>query len=524
MMVSHEERDVVIVGSGAAGSLLAAQLAEAGKRVIILEAGPERKLSGLVSSGLHSRKLKWSGSPVEESGNKPIGNNFNSGFGTGGSALHHFGVWPRLHEEDFQMQSRFGRGLDWPMVYDDLRPYYDRIQASLGISGDAKAEVWRPEGEDYPMGPVPLLAQGEVIARGFEKLGRKTAPLPLAVTTEEFRGRDACIWDGWCDAGCPIGALANPLVTTLSDALKLDVTIQHNATVRKILTNDKGDKATGVIYNDAKGQPIFQPAKLVILAAFAVQTPRLMLLSANAQHPGGLGNKNGLVGKYIMTHSAGIIYGLFDEETQCYLGVTGGQLINQDQYDHKDQRTKGFGSYQWMIAQATKPNDLLGFAGSNPALFGDALTNFMKKATAGFATMTACVEDLPIKENHVRLSQKTDHLGLPVAHAHHDAHPDSFALWQGCLEDGKGVFKAAGATDVWTGPNAAMHIMGGTIMGDRPESSVTNAFGKSHEIDNLFIAGPGLFPTSGGVNPTYTIHALSLRAADYIQNNWAGLV
>lgn len=519
MTVNQDQTDVVIVGSGAAGSLLAAQLTEAGKRVIILEAGPERKLSSLISSGLHARKLKWSGSPVVESGNKPIG----SGFGTGGSALHHFGVWPRLHAEDFQMKSQFGRGLDWPMTYDDLRPYYDRIQVAMGISGDAEAEIWRPAGDPYPMGPVPLLSQGEAIARGFEKLGRKTAPLPLAVNSEAYLGRDACIWDGWCDAGCPIGALANPLVTTLPDALKQGALIIHNATVTKVLTDDKGGKAIGVRYIDGVGQENFQPAKLVILAAFAVQTPRLMLLSANAKHPEGLANRNGLVGKYLMTHSAGILYGLFDEDTQCYLGVTGGQLINQDHYDHKDQRTKGFGSYQWMIAQATKPNDLLGFAGSNPALFGDALTTFMKKATAGFATMTACIEDLPMRENHIRLSQTRDTHGLPIAHAHHDAHPDSYALWQDSLDDGKAVFAAARATDVWTGPNAAMHIMGGTVMGEDAETSVTNSYGQSHEIDNLFIAGPGLFPTSGGINPTYSVHALSLRTADYIQTNWSSL-
>ncbi|WP_417624836.1 GMC family oxidoreductase [Paremcibacter congregatus] len=520
----HPEYDVVIVGSGAAGSLLAAQLAESGKKTLILEAGPERQLADLVSSGLDGRKLKWGGAPVEESGTKPVGNNFNSGYGAGGSALHHYAVWPRLHAEDFTMKSRHDRGLDWPISYDDLMPWYDRIQDGFGISGDASAEVWRPKGKPYPMDPVPTLSHGEIIARGFDKLGRKTAPLPLAINTEEYKGRDACIWDGWCDAGCPIGALANPLVTSLKDALSLGAEIRYHATVSKVLTNAKGDKTTGVIYIDHNGQQIHQPAKLVILAAFAIQTPRLMLLSANDKHPNGIANRNGLVGNYLMSHTAGLIYGLFDEDTQCYFGATGGQLLNQDHYDHKDKRDQGFGSYQWMIAQATKPNDLLGFAGSNPALFGDALTRFMKEATLGFATMTACVEDLPVRENQVRLSKATDAFGLPLAQAHHDAHPDSHALWQDSLKDGKAVFAAAGARDIWTGPPGAMHIMGGTIMGKDAASSVTDSFGKTHEIDNLFIAGPGLFPTSGGVNPTYTVHALALRTADHIRKGWAGLI
>lgn len=521
--LQHEKVDAVIVGSGAAGSLMAAKLAEAGKKVVILEAGPERKLGDLVSSGLNARRLKWAGSPVEQTGSHTVGNGFNSGFGTGGAALHHYAVWPRLHEEDFDMQSRYGKGLNWPVSYDDLRPWYDQIQKEVGLSGDAEAETWRPKGDPYPMGPVPVFGQGEVIARGFEKLGRKTAPLPLAVNTENYQGREACLWDGWCDAGCPIRALANPQTVYLPQAFRHGAEIRHRATVFRVDTSQKGDKTTGVSYYDGEGQENFQPADLVVLAAFAVQTPRLLLMSASSKHPNGLSNKNDMVGRYVMSHAAGLIFGLFDEETQCYMGATGGQLVNQDNYDRKDTRGQGFGSYQWMIAQATKPNDLLGYGGSNPALFGDKLTEFMKKATHGFATMTACVEDLPVSGNRVTLSANKDMHGLPKAHAHHDMHADSVALWQDSLADGRNVFKAAGAGEIWTGNPGAMHIMGGTVMGSDSATSVTDSFGMTHEVGNLFIAGPGLFPTSGGVNPTFTVHALALRSANHIIANWASL-
>ncbi|MFC7047586.1 GMC family oxidoreductase [Emcibacter nanhaiensis] len=521
---NQEKVDVVIVGSGAAGSLMAAKLAEAGKKVVILEAGPERKLTDLVSSGLNARRLKWAGSPVEQSGSHTVGNGFNSGFGTGGAALHHYAVWPRFHAEDFDMQSRYGKGLDWPVSYDELRPWYDRIQTEVGISGDAEQEVWRPAGDPYPMGPVPTFGQGEVIARGFDKLGRKTAPLPLAINTENYHGREACIWDGWCDAGCPIRALANPQTVYLPRAFAKGAEIRHRATVFHIDTDTKGGKATGVSYYDEQGQENFQPAELVVLAAFAVQTPRLMLMSTSDKHPHGIANKNDMVGRYLMSHAAGLVFGLFDEETQCYLGATGGQLVNQDNYDHKDKRGQGFGSYQWMIAQATKPNDLLGYGGSNPALFGNKLTDFMKKATRGFATMTACVEDLPVAENRVTLSSSKDGHGLPRAHAHHDMHPDSIALWKDSQVDGTRVFEAAGAGEIWTNnPPGAMHIMGGTIMGEDSATSVTNSFGQTHEVPNLVIAGPGLFPTSGGVNPTFTVHAVTLRSADHIIRNWSSL-
>ncbi len=519
MSAFAEKTDVVIVGSGAAGSLMAAKLSKAGKKVIILEAGPERTLNDLISSQINARRLKWSGEPVQEKGAQPIGNVFNSGYGTGGSALHHYGVWPRLHTEDFNVKSLHGRSLDWPITYDDLRPYYDKIQQEVGISGDKASEIWRPEGDDYPLPPVPIFQQSEIIAKGFKNLGKRTSPLPLALNSRDYKGRPGCLWDGWCDAGCPTKALVNPLALYLPEAKKMGARVIHDATATRILTDNSGKKAVGVKYHTKEGIEVTQMADLVILAAFAVQNPRLLLNSAD----GGLANRSGLVGSYIMSHAAATVFGLFDQETEPYMGATGGQLLNQDSYDHKDQRDSGFGSYQWMIAQAVKPNDLLGFGGSNPALFGKKLTEFMKRAAQHFGGMTGCVEDLPLRENRVTLSADKDKFGMALASVAHTAHADSLALWQAAKAEGVEIFKAADAVQVWNGPLGPMHIMGGTIMGDDGEKSVTNSYGQCHDIDNLFIAGSGLFPTSGGVNPTFTVHALSLRSSEYIVKNWSSL-
>ena len=522
--LADREFDAIVVGSGATGSAFAAKLAAAGKSVLILEAGPERTNDQLVSSTLWARRLKWNGAPVTEAGSNPVGHSFNAGYGVGGAALHHYAVWPRFHEEDFDMADRFGVGLNWPIGYDDLRPFYDEVQRDVGLSGDADAEIWRPDGEPYPLGPVPLFEQGRVIARGFRKLGKHVAPLPLAVTSDTYNGRPPCIWDGWCDAGCPIGALANPLTVYLPAARSDGAIIATESPVIRVTASDDGGRATGVVVKSPGGPEIELRAAVVVLAAFAIQNPRLLLASRSRAHPNGFGNNQGQVGKYIMSHSAALVYGLFDEDTHYYRGAFGGQLVNQDAYPKETHKADGaFGSYQWMIANAVKPNDLLGVATTRADLFGDELHEFMRRAARGFASMTGVVEGLPSADNAVTLGDGTDVNGVPLAHVTHSHDERTNALWNAALADGKRVFEAAGASEVWTGPQGAMHIMGGTIMGANKDNSVTNAYGQLHDVPNTFIAGPGLFPTSGGVNPTFTATALAARSARHLIDNWENI-
>ncbi len=514
--------DVLIVGSGAAGSLVAAKLAKAGKKVLILEGGPERGMSDLYSSQIWSRKLKWAGPPTETGGKEPLSVNFGSGWGTGGSAMHHFAVWLRLHAEDFEMKTRFGRGLDWPMSYDELRPYYDRIQKEVGISGDAEKEVWRPAGDPYPMPPLQVFAHGKIIEQGFAKLGLRTSPIPLAINSTEYNGRAACVYDGWCDAGCPIHALANPLAVYLKQARAAGVEVRHHALVGRVLTDAKGERATGVEYFDEAGQRQVQTAEVVVLAAFAFQNPRILLNSATDKHPRGLANSSDMVGRYMMGHSATNVFGLFSEDTQNYLGVNGGQLLCQENYA-KDPSKGYLSSSQWLIANALKPNDLLGIANARPDLFGNALHKFLDTASKNLGTMTFVGEKLPNADDRLVLSDKKDAHGLPLARVTHDFGPDDTQCFDAGMKQGREIFKAAGAHDVWTGGRVRMHSMGGVIMGERREASVTNSYGQTHDVANLFVAGSSLFPTSGAVNPTLTIHALTLRACEYMIDNWAGL-
>ncbi len=513
--------DVVIVGGGASGALLAARLAEAGRSVTVFEAGPRREAGDLISSQIWSRRLRWGGPPVATTGAEPIGFGFNAGWGTGGAALHHYGTWPRLHPADFSVASDHGRGRDWPIGYDDLRPYYDRIQAEVGLSGDATAEVWRPAGAAYPMPPLPPLKQGSLLAAAFAKSGIRTAPAPMAINSVEFGGRPACQYDGWCDAGCPIMALANPWALYLPRAETAGARIVSDTAVTRLLS-DRADKVSGVEYRGPDGRRAVQEARLVILCGSVVGNPALLLGSASPPHPAGVGNARGQVGRGVMTHGLIQVLGLFPEETEPHRGVVGAHLISHDAYG-KTATADAFGSRQWLIAPSIKPNDIAGLAAARMDLNGAALDAFLRRAVRHAANMIGMCEAMPDADNRVELTDTTNAWGVRGARLVHHFSDDAKRLYAAMRDEGQRIFKVGGATDVWTTPMNSAHLMGGTAMGRDASNSVTDDLGRVHGIDNLYIAGPGLFPTAGAVNPTFTVHALALRTSDHLIDERSGL-
>jgi choline dehydrogenase-like flavoprotein len=513
--------DAVIVGAGAAGNLFAAVLAEAGKSVLVLDPGPDWKSSDLYSSSIWSRRLRWGGPAVESTGANAFGAGFNTGWGTGGAALHHYGTWPRLMPSDFTMKSDFGKGLDWPIGYDDLRPYYDRIQEEVGVSGDAEAEIWRPAGAPYPLPPLTQFAQARLLAKGFHALGMKTAPSPMAILSQDYKGRPACLYDGWCDAGCPIGALANPLVTYHPRAIKAGARFVHGAHVTRLLPGKTARLAAGVEYVDAAGNTRTALADIVILAASTISNPAILLNSTGGDWSGGAGNSSGLVGQYFMTHSIASVYGFFDEEeTENYVGVTGAQATNMDHYGKTSLGGGAFGSLQWQLAPTMKPNDLLGVAMARADLFGSELTAFMERAVHHLAVMFGFGEGLPVLENRVELAERSGPGGTKTPRVVHTFAPESAKLSEKAAKLGLNIITAGGAAAPWSGPMATAHMMGGTVMGTDPRTSVTDQFGYSHDIGNLIIAGPGLFPTAGAMNPNFSNHALALRSAEHALSRW----
>jgi choline dehydrogenase-like flavoprotein len=245
-------------------------------------------------------------------------------------------------------------------------------------------------------------------------------------------------------------------------------------------------------------------ANLVIGAASPIGNSELLLRSTAARRPRGLGNHSGLVGRYMMTHAALVVYGMFREHTAPYRGISGAQLIGQDDYRHGEQA-----GYQWLIAPAMKPNDVLGVGDSRPGVAGHALTEFMRRGMHHLASMLAMAEDIPLTANRLTLAA-----GRPVV-THRQSGKTLRAVAR-LREQGLAVMRAAGARDAWSGPVGSAHIMGGTVMGESPARSVTDPFGRVHDIENLYLVGASVFPTGGAVNPTFTLHATTLRTVTHI--------
>ncbi|MFN3591807.1 MAG: GMC oxidoreductase, partial [Thermaurantiacus sp.] len=307
----------------------------------------------------------------------------------------------------------------------------------------------------------------------------------------------------------PIGALANPLVTWAPRAIAAGATLINDAMVTRV---EATASARALHWRDASGEPHVQPADLLILAGAPVQNARLLLASAD----GGLGNRSGMLGRGFATHLLVNGHALFEEETQCHLGVSAGGLASFS--DYPKRRASGApGSIAWGIAPATKPNDLLGIANTRPDLIGAALHAFVARASRHLATINAIVETIPQPDNRIALAASRDAYGMPLARIHHRAPAEAAALVDFARARAAAVLRAAGAAESWVPPLVGhAHLSGGTVMGSDPATSVADSFGRLHDVPGVMVMGAGLMPSIGAVSPTFTLLALADRAAEAV--------
>ena len=404
-----------------------------------------------------------------------------------------------------------------------VAPYYDKVAQEIGVSGDAKAEeIWRPKGEPYPMPPMKTFRNGEVWLKGFEAVGIRMVPAAVGMNSTEFKGRPACIYDGWCHVGCPIGALANPLVTYLADARKAGAEVRALSTVTRVLTNDAGNKVTGVEYYDAKKEKQVQEASVVILAAWSAQNPRLMINSATDKHPKGLANSSGLLGKYMMAHYASGTWALFDEDVEPTWARSARNTCRTTATTRPARRARSAAPII-VAGTALKTTDLGGFANARLDLFGQPLADFMQRAKRGITRLTAFGEEMPNVENRIELADGKDEFGMPLAQA--SSTVSIRTQWRcGTQTSRRDLQSPRQPAPRNSGRRAAISrpsiCSAAPSWEAGPANSVTDSYGQTHEIPNLWVAGPGLFPTEGASNPTYTIFAVSQRGAEQLVSKW----
>ncbi len=501
--------DVCIVGVGACGGLMARALAEAGLSVVGLDAGPryDPRVDFENDEG-EMLKLLWSGKRVT-SGPNPI--HPWSGTGVGGGTLVWCGVTPRFHENDFRSASVDGVGVDWPFGYAELAPYYDRVERDFGVAGRAGENPFEAPRGEFPMPPVPFSYQAQVLGRGVEKLGGHCLHGPLAIASVPYQGREACIQCGFCMQGCRSSAKSTTLFTHIPQAEARGARILPESFVYRVEYDEHRNRVTGVAYFDAQGRSHQMQARLVILAAHAIETPRLLLLSANRAFPDGLANSSGLVGKNFMAHPTCTVTGLFDEPLNGFKGPVMGDLLVQDWYETNARR----GFARGYTLEKFLPGPFF-YASNMTNLWGQDLKEMIRYyARAGGWWVVG--EGLANDANSVSLDPEVkDSHGLPVAHLRHGwADNDQRMITHG-RQKAIELLEAAGAWRVQAGPVSSAHPMGTVRIGRDPRTSVLNSFCQAHDIPNLFVTDTSLFPTGGGANITLTAMAVTLRAADYI--------
>jgi choline dehydrogenase-like flavoprotein len=529
--------DFVIVGSGAAGGVLARELARARLSVVVLEQGPriyptdlrhdELKnwfLGGLAVDPIRNRQ-SFRRSEKETAVAPLVRPPLFYARGVGGSSMHFTANYWRFREIDFHERSVLG-GIsgtgfaDWPISYAELEPYYTKVDWDIGVSGQAGVDPHDPpRSKPYPMPPVRVKSSGVLFERGARKLGLNPVPAPLAINSVPYGGRPACVHCGFCHGfGCEVMAKASTAWTTIPQAEQTgNCEIRAESYVSRIETDKRG-RVTGVTYFDRDGKEHFQKARALVLAANGGETPRLLLNSAGPKFPQGLANSSGLVGKYLMFNYTARVNALFEHELNEYKSVQVTRILH-DFYDSDPKRGfYGGGGLDCRIGP--QPT----FWAIRTASDGPAWGKEYKERLREFprSMQVSChTTSLALESNNISIDPTLkDAWGIPAIRVTYRDHPDDLAMARWLQDRGVEIMEAAGALRATRGAvtesSLGFHLLGTCRMGNDPAKSVVDKFHRSHDVPNLFICDGSSLVTSGRGQPTMTIQALAFRAGEHI--------
>jgi choline dehydrogenase-like flavoprotein len=506
----EEEVDYCVVGVGSAGGVLLQRLAKAGFQVVGLEAGPfwdtERDW---VSDERGSHKLYWNDLRIT-GGKDPLslGEN-NSGKGVGGGSVHWAAFAPRFHPSDFRIYTEDGVGADWPISYEELKPYYELLEREIPVAGPAYFPWGDPHG--YPYGPHPMGGVGNVLVDGCTKLGiRSCAGGPVAILSGSRGDRPHCIYRGFCIQGCKVGAKASTLITHVPEALEHGAEVRDLSMAFRISMRDRR-RTNGVFYYDQDGREHFQRAKAVVISGYAIETPRLLLNSVCAGHEKGLANSSDTVGRYLMAQAGNVVLGRFAKLIRMYKAPPA-HALSEEFYETDAKR----GFARGFAIQTVGP---LPIAFAKQMMVAKGAWGWgMRRVMMDYnhwATLGVLGEILPWPDNRVELAEEKDQFGIPVAKVTFNLHDNDKKLIEFGKKTVMDVMRAAGAEEVVQESRYA-HLVGAARMGSDPATSVVDKYGRTHDVSNLFVCDGSVLPTQGSANPGLTIQSLAARTADYL--------
>jgi choline dehydrogenase-like flavoprotein len=531
-----DKAQVCIIGAGASGATAAKMLTEAGISVVVLERGPWLKQADFGGDELANvnRYYLWS-DPVlnprtfrlAADGELHVGSFCPVPQMVGGGTVHWTGWVPRFVENDFRMHSLHGdipgaSLVDWPITYQELEPFYDKIEWALGVSGQAGANKYEaPRSRGYPCPPMPTTRYAQKFHEGCARLGYNSFPTPTAMLSKPYNGRSSTILSAFIQQhGDPTGTKSSVLYTFIPDAFatgKMDLRTEcyvHEITV------DRQGRAKSAVYQDANGDFIEQEAEVFLLACGAIESARLLLLSRSNGFPHGLANGNGLVGRYLTLHEYSGAVGVFDEPVYGWAG--GGYVSASTLEFYASDEKRGFiGGCHVAAAGAGIPLPI-NFSLPDKPQWGKAMKDADRQFFNYSMGVGIVMHDLPQETNRVELDDTVkDAWGLPVARITVKPHPNDLAQAHWTIDRNAEILEAAGAKKVWrvyvdkiTGNCSHQH---GTIrMGTDPAKSVLNKWCQAHEVDNLYAIDGSPFPTATGINPTLTIMANAARVVDHL--------
>lgn len=541
--------DVVVIGSGICGSLVAERLARTGASVLILEAGPRVSRNQLVLYYRNAPRKgdwmapyppsRWAPHPTYEpdwgsatvadrpnvarQGSNEQGNGYLVQAGpvpypaeyirvVGGTTWHWAAHMWRLLPNDFRIRSLYGVGKDWPVTYDELEPYYQEGEERTGVSG--APNTGSPRTKPFPMEPV---AEPWAMRRFRERLEPGGYPVVANTTARNSRaydGRPPCCGANNCQPICPVDAQYHGGLAAAS-AEAAGAQLLANAVVYRI-EHDPAGRIAAIHYLDPDRVSHRVTGKSFVLAANGIESPKLLLMSVSDRYPDGIANGSGMVGRNLMDHPSSSL--TFDAEDELWLGRGPQSPASINTFRDGPFRSEhaAFRLDFTNISQVRSAAEDLIAAG----IYGPEFERQLRYRAAHQCNVKNVPEVLPHPDNRVVLSDRKDDLGLPKPQVH-------FALGD-YLHKCMGVAKREytriaelmGGTNLRFTPEREyannQHIMGTMSMGDDPKDSVVDRFGRTHDHENLFIAGTGVMPTGATVNPTLTALALAFRTADQI--------